>query len=250
MEYNFATLFTPAPTGARTGAHMKTLSLFAVLSLATFGAASAAHAQRGGGMGIQSPAVTGIFHANIGSGADYEWTKADGTKNHFELALVGKESVDGADGYWLQVSMPDTQMGEITSKMLIVPSGQTTTISKMVVQIPGRGAMSMPMSMMGGRGQQAPKDIRNDATMVGTESITVPGGTFSCQHWHMNDNSGDAWITDSVAPYGLVKMTDTKDNTSMVLTKTLANAQDKITGPVMDMSQMMRGMGQMRGPNQ
>jgi hypothetical protein len=220
---------------------MKKISLIAALALCTLGISSAAQAQRN--MGIQSPAVTGIFHANIGSGADYEWTKSDGTKAHFEMSLIGKESVDGADGYWLEVSMPDTQMGEITSKMLIVPTSQTTTISKMVVQIPGRGAMSMPMNMMGGRGQQAPTDIRNEAAMVGTESITVPGGTFSCQHWHMNDNSGDAWITDSVAPYGLVRMDDTKDKTSMVLTKTLTGVQDKITGPVTDMSQMMRGMG-------
>ena len=230
---------------------MKKLVLATALALATFGAASAAHAQRGGGMGIQSPAMTGIFHSSVGSGADYTWTRDDGTTNNFEMSLVGKESVNGADGFWLEVTMQGTQMGDITSKMLIVPSSTTTTISQMIVQIPGRGAMSMPMNMMGGRGQQPPKDIRNDATMVGTESVTVPAGTFSCQHWQMNDKSGDAWITDSVAPYGLVKMTSTKDKTSMVLTKTLSNVQDKITGPVTDMSQMMRGMGAgMGGPNQ
>lgn len=192
-------------------------------------------------MGIQQPAVAGIFHANVGSGADYEYTKDDSTKTDFEMSLVGKEAVNGADGYWLEFTMQDQRMGQIVSKILLVPTAQTATVSKMVVLIPGQGAMSMPMGMMG-NSSQPPKDIRNDAQMVGTESVTVPAGTFSCQHWHMNDNSGDAWVTDSVSPYGLVKMTNTKDKSSMVLTKTLTDVQDKITGPVMDMSQMMRGM--------
>jgi hypothetical protein len=223
---------------------MRKLSIAAALAICTLGISSSAHAQRGGGLGIQSPAVTGIFHPAVGSGADYEWTKDDGTKNEFELSLVGKESVNGADGYWMEVTMQTPQMGDVTSKMLIVPTSQTTTIAKMVIQIPGRGAMSMPMNMMQGRGAAPPpEDIRNRASMVGSESVTVPAGTFTCDHWHMNDNSGDAWIATSVAPYGLVKMVSTKDKTTMVLVKTLTNVQDKITGPVMDMSQMMRGMG-------
>ena len=224
---------------------MRKLSFAVGFALAAFVCVSSAYAQRN--MGIQQPAVAGIFHANVGAGADYEYTKDDGSKTDFEMSLIGKESVSGADGYWLEFTMQDKQMGQIVSKILLVPTGQTTNISKMVVMIPGRGAMSMPMSMMGATGQQTPKDIRNEATMVGTESVTVPAGTFSCQHWHMNDNSGDAWVTDSVSPYGLVKMTDTKDKSSMVLTKTLTAVQDKITGPVMDMSQMMQGMRGMGG---
>jgi hypothetical protein len=200
-------------------------------------------------MGIQQPAVAGIFHANVGSGADYEYTKDDGTKVDFEMSLVGKEAVNGADGYWLEFTMQDQRMGQIVSKILLVPTAQTASVSKMVVLIPGQGAMSMPMGMMGNSGQP-PKDIRNDAQMVGTESVTVPAGTFSCQHWHMNDNSGDAWVTDAVSPYGLVKMTNTKDKTTMTLTKTLTGVQDKITGPVTDMSQMMRGMRGTGGPQQ
>ena len=226
---------------------MRKLSFTIGFALAVLVCASSAHAQRN--MDIQQPAVAGIFHANVGSGADYEYTKDDGSKVDFELSLVGKESVNGADGYWLEVTMQNQQMGQIVSKMLLVPAAQSATVSKMVVQMPGRGAMSMPTGMMG-NSSQPPKDIRNDATMVGTESVTVPAGTFNCQHWHMNDNSGDAWVADSVSPYGLVKMTNTKDKSSMVLTKTVTGVQDKITGPVTDMSQMMQGMRGMGGPQQ
>jgi len=31
---------------------------------------------------------------------------------------------------------------------------------------------------------------------VGTETITVPAGTFSCAHWKKDEGVGDAWVSD------------------------------------------------------
>jgi hypothetical protein len=143
----------------------------------------------------------------------------------------------------MEMTMQDQRMGQVVTKMLMVVDGANSHVDKMVIMIPGRGAMSMPVGMMQGRGPQQPQDIRNNGSMVGKESVTVAAGTFNCDHWKSNDGTTDVWVTEDVSPYGLVKMTDTKDNVSMVLTKTLTGVQDKITGPVMDMSQMMRGMG-------
>jgi hypothetical protein len=109
----------------------------------------------------------------------------------------------------------------------------------MVFMVPGRGAMSMPTNMMGGRGAEPPKDIRNDGNDLGKESVTTPAGTFTCEHWRSKTEPTDVWVSTDVSPYGLVKMTD-KDS-SVVLVKTLTGVQDKITGPVMDMGAMMRG---------
>jgi hypothetical protein len=193
-------------------------------------------------LGIQQPAIRGIFNPKVGSGAGYEMDKQDGTKMPIELSIVGKETVDGKDGYWMETSMTDAKMGNVVMKMLLVMDGANSRADRMVVMIPGRGAMSMPMAMMRGRGgAQQPEDIRDKADDVGKESVTVPAGTFSCEHYKMKDGSGDAWVSESVSPYGLVKMQN-KDVT-MILTKQFTDAQDKITGPVMDMSQMMRGMG-------
>jgi hypothetical protein len=221
---------------------MKKLSLAVALALCTLAAATIARAQ----LGVTAPAVQGIFNPTIGAGADYNFTDGSGKNNNFELSIVGKEAVQGVDGYWMEMTMQDAKQGQVVAKMLLVYDGPNSRIDKMVVMIPGRGAMSMPMGMMGGRGAaQQPKDIRNSATNTGKESVTVPAGTFNCDHWHMNDGSGDAWVSTDVSPYGLVKMVNTKDNMTMVLTKTLTGVQDKITGPVTDMSQMMRGMGNM-----
>lgn len=90
----------------------------------------------------------------------------------------------------------------------------------------------------------APSDIRDKAELVGTESVTVPAGTFSCQHYHMKDGSADAWVSDKVSPWGLVKAQG-KDS-SMVLTKVITDAKDHITGPVkkFDPKDMMGGSRQ------
>jgi hypothetical protein len=60
----------------------------------------------------------------------------------------------------------------------------------------------------------------------------------------MKDGSGDAWISDKVSPWGLVKMQENERTT--VLAKVIADAKDRIIGTPtkFDPTQMMRGMGQ------
>jgi hypothetical protein len=219
---------------------MKKLTIAGIAALCAIFAGTAARAQ----MGMNQPAIRGIFHPTVGAGADYDMTTAEGKTMPIEISIVGKQSVQGADGYWMEMTAQDARMGQVVTKMLLVVDGTNSRVDQLVIMTPTMGAMSMPMTMMQGRGgAQQPKDIRADATNVGKESITVPAGTFSCDHWHSSDGNTDVWVTEDVSPYGLVKMSDTKDKTSMVLTKTLTGVQDKITGPVRDMSQMMRGMG-------
>jgi hypothetical protein len=217
---------------------MKKLTLAGVVSLCFLSVCAVAKAQMG-----RMPAPQGIFNPVVGSGAQYEMDRADGSKMNFVMAIVGKESSGGKDGFWFETTVDAPQgQGEMVMKMLIVPDGANSQVTKMIMQLPGRGPMEMD-GMMGGRmGQNAqPKDIRNEANDVGSESITVPAGTFTCEHYKAKDGSSDVWVAKEVPPYGLIKM-QSKDQT-MVLVKALTNVQDKITGTPMDMGQMMRGMG-------
>lgn len=220
---------------------MKRLMISGVVSACVLLACATAKAQMGRGMQIPTP--QGIFNPVVGSGAQYAIQGKDGKNTSIELAIVGKESSAGKDGYWYEVTADTQQQGSVTMKMLIIPEGNNSTVSKMIFQMPGRGPMEMD-GMMGGRmsQNQQPKDIRDSAKNLGSESVTVPAGTFTCDHWKSNDGKTDVWVAKDVPPYGLVKMVDT-DGSTMLLTKVLANVQDKITGTPMDMGQMMRGMG-------
>ncbi len=45
----------------------------------------------------------------------------------------------------------------------------------------------------------------NEWHSVGTESVTVPAGTFSCEHWRNDKSNSDIWTSDKVTPFGMVK---------------------------------------------
>jgi hypothetical protein len=201
------------------------------------------------GMGPRTPDMSGIWHPVVGSGGAYEMTDREGKKSQLEMTIVGKEDVNGKTGYWMEMAVASPRSGgEMYIKNLIAPSDSGVASIRMVMQQPGQDPMEMDMNMnMTGRRmpQSTPADIRDKAERVGTETITVPAGTFSCEHYRAKDGSSDTWVSDKVAPWGLVK-SQGKDS-SMVLTKVITDAKDHITGTPkkFDPMQMMRDrMGQ------
>jgi hypothetical protein len=204
--------------------------------------------------GPRVPTLSGIWHPVVGTGAAYEMTKKDGQKSEMEITIVGKEDVEGKTAFWLEMAMTDQRTSQpLYAKNLMSVSDAGVTSMRMVMQMPGQDPMEMDLNMNpAGRGmrQTIPTTIADKAEVVGTESVTVPAGTFSCTHFRMKDGSGDAWVSDKVGPWGLVK-SQSKDS-SMVLAKVITDAKDHITGTPkkFDMGQMMRGMGQQGQPTQ
>ncbi len=170
----------------------------------------------------------GVFNPVVGAGAQYEMQSGNQPKRIMEFAIVGKENVSGQDGYWLEFTVSGTPMGDVVVKELAVVTNGNMVMSKMIMQMPGRPPMEMPSQMQSANHGTNLADIRNKAEDLGTESVTTPAGTFSCDHYRMKDGSGDAWVSEKVHPFGLVKYQE-KDSTT-ILTKTLADVQDKITG--------------------
>jgi hypothetical protein len=200
------------------------------------------------GMGSRMPDMSGIWHPVVGSGGAYELTSNDGKKSQLEMTIVGKEDVAGKPGFWMETAVTDPRSGgNMFMKYLIAPSDNGMAPSRMIIQMAGQDPMEMDMNMMaamaGGRGpapSATPSDIRSKAELVGSESVTVPAGTFTCDHYRAKDGSSDVWISDKVAPWGMVKMQGKND--SMVLTKVITDAKDHITGTPkkFDPMQMMR----------
>jgi hypothetical protein len=203
--------------------------LCCLLSIAASGSAQMGMGMRGG------PTPHGFFNPIIGAGSDYEITSSDGRKTNMEFAIVGKESVAGKDGYWMEF----TSQGMIMKSLTVVGDQGVTT--RMIMQIPGRPPMEMPAEMLHMYGPGAPQspttDIRSTSEDVGSEPVTVPAGTFDCEHYRAKDGSGDTWISRKVSPFGVVKHQG-KDST-MVLTKVLTDAKDKIVGTPVPFNPMM-----------
>jgi hypothetical protein len=179
-------------------------------------------------MGMRStPMPRGLFNPVVGAGAGYEITSAEGQKTNIEFAIVGKEIVNGRDGYWMEWTT-NAMGSEVIMKVLTVP-GDTTATTRTIMQMPGRPPMEMPQQMTSRMNSQSvPPDLHAAADEVGSESVTVPAGTFTCDHYRMKDGSGDTWVSAKVAPFGVVKHQG-KDST-MVLTRVITDAKDKIVG--------------------
>ena len=220
---------------------MRRLGILAIFAIVL--SVAPVRAQRG--FGPNTPGLNGIWHPVVGSGGAYQITDKNGKMSELEITVVGKEDVEGKTAYWMEMSVAAPgSSGNMYMKYLVAPGESGVTFARMIMQQPGQDPIEMNINL-GGRGpqQNAPSDIREKAERVGTETITVPGGTFSCEHYRMKDGSADVWVSDKVAPWGLVK-TQGKDS-SMVLTKVITDATDHITGTPrkFDPSQILRGLG-------
>ena len=222
---------------------MKISVRVAILTGFVLSAAVSASSQMGGGMGMRRPQIEGVFNPVVGQGAAYEVQRQGEKegKTSMEITVVGKDTVDGKDAYWLEITADSPRGdGQMVMKSLLVLDGQSTRTEKMIVQPPGMDPMEMPGQMMARRGNQTQSaDIRSNAEDVGPESITTSAGTFACEHYRAKDGSGDYWIAKNVSPWNLVKFTS-KDST-MILVKVITDAKDKITGTPKPFNPM--GMG-------
>lgn len=196
-----------------------------------------------------SPEVRGYWKPVVGGGAAYEMTSPDGQKSPMEFAIVGKDSVDGKGGVWMEMTMTNPRLnGDMIIKDFVSVDGTTMQVSKIVMQMPGRPPMIMPENVSQNRKPVQYEDIHNNGEDIGSESVAVPAGTFQCEHWRMKDGSGDVWVSDKVSPFGLVKYQGNKSN-SMVLTKVVSDAKDKISGTPIPFDPM-KMMQQMQQPQQ
>lgn len=198
-------------------------------------------------MGMRQPQFRGVWNPEVGSGAAYQVSGKSG-KSEIELTIVGKEDVNGKPGYWMEMGLnrPNGGGQMMYVKNLILIDGKDTTIARMIVQPPGSGPMEMPTMMVNRRAQETgTTDIREQAEHVGTESVTTPAGSFSCEHHRSKDQKWDVWLSPKVSPWGLVK--SNSDGQEMVLVRVISDAKDHITGTPQkfDPAEMMRQrMGQ------
>ncbi|HTS68351.1 MAG TPA: hypothetical protein VMO17_05160 [Terriglobia bacterium] len=179
------------------------------------------------------PQMPGLSNPTVGSGAEYQAT-AKGKDMDIAWAIVGKEDVSGSPGVWMETRMQSPELGgEMVTKMLIVTTGSDAGMKRMIMQQPGRPPMEMTgmmMNLMKGAQPKTTTGKPDFGELVGTETITVPAGSFVCQHYRKQDSNGtmDYWVSDQVTPYAMAKMTG--PDMTMVLKKTLTNETSHIKG--------------------
>ena len=203
-------------------------------------------AQLGGMNPFSKPNITDIFKPVVGGGAVYEMQHADKSDKprQMEMFIVSTELVEGKPGWWMEMGHQDNKTGEMRYMKMLVSSDFVP--QKMVMQQPGKGAMEIAIPP-DAQDRKTAKEELEKWHKVGMEPVSVPAGTFLCQHWKKDSGVGDVWASDKITPMGMVK--SVQEHETMVLVKVISGATDHITGPVtkFDPQQMMR---QQKKPNQ
>lgn len=185
---------------------------------------TAARAQMGMDL-FKKPGIADIFKPVVGNGAVYE-TERDQKKSTLEMTVVGQETVEGKDAFWLEIGHADPKSGAMAyGKMLITKDD--FQFHRMVFQQPGLPPMEMPMNPNARHKSQMSEEMEK-WHKVGTETITVPAGTFLCEHWAKDDGKDEVWASSKISPMSLVK--ETSPTNSMVLLKVITDAKDHIIG--------------------
>jgi hypothetical protein len=227
--------------------------------LICLGLLTTAHAQMGANW-FNKPAIAEVVNPVVGKGAQYQTIRRDqddAKPEIQEMTVVGKESVNGKEGFWLEMAHQDKrEAGMGYAKVLFTKDD--FQFHRMIMQQPGQQAMEMPFHPSDKTKSQMHEEVEKWSA-AGTETITVPAGTFTCKHWKKDkgaNGSGDSeiWTSDKVSPFGIVK--EVSPGRTMVLVKVITDAQDHITGPVKTFDpeemkrQMMEKMQQMQQQKQ
>jgi len=201
------------------------------------------------------------FKPVVGHWSEYQMTPEGEKPMTMRIAIVGKDG----DDYWYETVMT-IEKGETTiiKKLVSGDPDNAENLKKMIIKSGDEPAMEMPVQMMkmmegmGGPDGEMPQmmmqgedepEVETPETKpvdLGVETITVPAGTFKAHHWQFitEDEAVDAWVSEDVGPYGLVK-TSAKDF-EMILLGHGDGAKSLITETPQSMSMpgfKMPGMG-------
>jgi hypothetical protein len=166
-------------------------TLICVLALTTSSSGSAQ----------QMPRLIGHFHPKVGAWAAYDLVREGGPHpggGQLRVAIVGKDG----DAYWIETKITAGPIGDIISKALI--SGEPHQVRKMFMKST-TGIREMPTFAY------RPPPARTELKEAGTESVTVPAGTFKASVLTHDDEraSSRSWVKEGIGPWSIVQTTVT-----------------------------------------
>lgn len=169
------------------------------------------------------------------------WAEYQTKEGSLRMSVLGEEEHEGKKMQRLEMSVGG-EGGTVVQ--MVVPGWpyQPDGIYEMVMKTEGQPAMKMSGRMMDMMRQnmKTPTAQMADACErmvdLGTETVTVPAGTFETRHYRDQKTGAEVWV-DADLPFGMVK-TLTKDGEEMVLTAHGTGAKSRITETPVEMPGM------------
>jgi hypothetical protein len=163
--------------------------------------------------GPPTPLAVDLAKMPVGSWAKYNMTMGTMPPMSMKMALVAR----AAAGNTLEMSVEGglaAKAGQVITQMTLAP-GSEGNVQKVVLQVGSNDPMEMPVQ--GAQGKQFSKP--DPKTLVKEETIKVAAGSYKAKHYHDKTPQGDTvdfWVSESVAPLGLVKIEMTQKSNPMI----------------------------------
>lgn len=153
------------------------------------------------------------------------WSEYQADSSSFRMLYVGHEAAGERLEMTMNRAMRNGQMGTMVMQ-LVVPAFpyEMSQAKEVVMQMGDNPPMKMSQQMMDMMRSRMPSNEQlspeacNRLVRVGSESVTVPAGTFSTTHYRDAQDSTDVWINPDVA-FGMVKVVARHGRTIMLKAK-------------------------------
>jgi hypothetical protein len=162
----------------------------------------------GGGTAPPMPLAINLKQAPAGSWAEYR--VGDGKNDvTVRLALVTRTGQTVDVETQMKSATPHVMVGTTVMRMTLPLRSSGAVMPRgHVIQIGTQDPMLLPPDIGGLKTQafQRPDPKKR----IGSESVTVPAGTFKTDHYRDQGEAGmilDFWVSKEVPPFGLVKLT-------------------------------------------
>jgi hypothetical protein len=177
-----------------------------------------------------------------GSWTEFRVTGSAGSESTMRFAAIGSEKRDGKSLSRIETTMKqggESAGGQTMVMQVLVPGYpyEPGDIAEVIVKPNDQPAMRMSGEMMNRLKSQTSPGLSvaercKSMTLVGNETVTVPGGTFQTRHFRDPKTATDIWLSRDL-PFNMVKTKS--QNTSLELTRHGTGAKSAIVETPRDM---------------
>jgi hypothetical protein len=159
-----------------------------------------------------------------GAYAEYRLTQGNSGNQQVRFAIVGGEDRNGARNVWFENKVETAGKAPVVSQVLVPgfpydPSAVAGAALQPVSGPPIRlNAQQLARLQRGLPGLlKSIVDGCRSGTLVGTETVKIGDRSIRAEHYRNALRGSDIWVSSEV-PFGIVKLTDGTDHSSMELT--------------------------------
>lgn len=189
-------------------------------------------------LGAQQSCSEQVKSPESGAWSEYNVRSPGGTSALTRLAVIGVEQNGDRELVWIETraANPEGEVQAITQ--VLVPGFPYAASDLQAAVLEGRTGIPVRLTepqVVRAR-QSAPPLVRavadacESAELVGQEEVEVPAGKVLARHYRNALRGVDIWVSTEV-PFGVVKLVNASDRSSMELRDRGRGAKSSLSGP-------------------